>query len=89
MQALHGEGGVYVVRVHGLHELHGLHAVHAVHDKSGENHGESNPGVADPNNLQTNPAHDAGPTVYSCGIRVIRAAKGRVLHKEKRTHHFG
>lgn len=36
MQALPGEGGVYVVRVHGLHELHGLHAVHAVHDKFGK-----------------------------------------------------
>ena len=41
--------------VHGLHELHGLHAVHAVHGKSGENHGESNPGEADPKVLQTNP----------------------------------
>ena len=33
-------------------------------------------------------AHVAGPSVYSCGIRGMRAAKGRVLHKEKRTHHF-
>ena len=62
--------------------VHGLHAVHAVHDKSGENHGESNPGVADPNNLQTNPAHDAGPTVYSCGIRGIGAALGRFCIKK-------
>lgn len=49
--------------------VHGLHAVHAVHGKSGKNHGESNPGEADPKDLQTNPAHVAGPTVYSCGIR--------------------
>ena len=76
MQALHGEGGVYVVRVHGLHELHGLHAVHAVHDKSGENHGESNPGVADPNNLQTTPAHDASPTVSSCGRQGDKGGNG-------------
>ena len=54
----------------------------------GKTTGNRNPGVADPKNLQTNPAHDAGPTVYSCGIRGIRAALGRVLHKEKRTHHF-
>ena len=74
--------------VHGLHELHGLHAVHAVHGKSGKNHGESNPGEADPKDLQTNPARVAGPTVYSCGIRGIRAANSRVLHKEKRTRHF-
>jgi len=71
-----------------VHGLHGLHAVHAVHDKSGKNHRESIPGVADPKDLQTNPAHVAGPTVYSCGIRGIRAALGRVLHKEKRIHHF-
>lgn len=74
--------------VHGLHELHGLHAVHAVHGKSGENHRKLIPGLDDPKNLQTNPAHDAGPTVYSCGMRGIRAASGRVLHKEKRTHHI-
>ena len=71
-----------------LAEILSVHGLHAVHYKSEENHGESNPGVADPNNLQTNPAHDAGPTVYSCGIRGIRAAKGRDLYKEKRTHHF-
>ena len=52
--------------------VHGLHAVHAVHGKSGKNHGESNPGEADPKDLQTNPAHVAGPTVYSCGIRGIK-----------------
>ena len=74
--------------VHGLHELHGLHAVHAVHDKSGEFHGKLIHGVTEPKDLQTNPAHNAGPTVYSCGIRGIRAALGRFLHKEKRTHHF-
>ena len=38
-------------------------SVHAVHDISGENHGKSNPGVADPKDLQTNPAHVAGPSV--------------------------
>lgn len=71
-----------------VHELHGLHAVHAVHGKSVKIHGIRNPGVDDPKDLQTNLAHVAGPTVYSCGIRGIRAAMGRVLHKEKRTHHF-
>ena len=62
--------------------VHGLHAVHAVHGKSGENHGKPNPGLADPKDLQTNPAHIADPTVYSCGMRGMRAAMGRVLHKE-------
>ena len=71
-----------------VHELHGLHAVHALHEKPGENHRKLIPGLADPKDLQTNPAHDAGPIVYSCGIRGIRAAMGRDLHKEKRTHHF-
>lgn len=74
--------------VHGLHELHGLHAVHALHEKPGENHRKLIPGLDDPKVLQTNPANVAGPSVYSCGIRGIRAAMGRVLHKEKRTHHF-
>lgn len=74
--------------VHELHELHGLHAVHAVHGKSGENHRKLILGLDDPENLQTNPANDAGPSVYSCGIRGIRAANSRVLHKEKRTRHF-
>jgi len=41
--------GGNLLSVHGLHELHGLHAVRAVHDKYGKNHGESNPGVPDPN----------------------------------------
>ena len=59
-----------------VYELHELHAVNAVHDKSGKFHGESNPGAADPKDLQTNPAHVAGPTVYSCGIRGDKGGKG-------------
>jgi putative transposase len=74
--------------VHGLYELRGLHAVHALHDKSGKNHSKSNPGVADPKSIQTNSTHDAGPTVYSCGIRGMRAASVRDLHKEKRARHI-
>jgi len=77
-----------VLSVHGLHELHGLHAIHAVHDKSRQFHGKSNPKVTISDNSQIEPGHDAGPTVYSCGIRGIRAALGRFLHNEKRTHHF-
>ena len=52
-----------------------------------KNHEELIPGVADPKDLQTNPAHDAGPTVYFCGIRGIRAVSDRVLHKENRNCH--
>ena len=74
--------------VHGLHELHGLHAVHALHEKPGENHRKLIPGLDDPKVLQTNPANVAGPSVYSCGIQGTRAVMGRVLHKEKRTHHI-
>ena len=77
-----------ILSIHGLRELHGLHAVHAAHDKSGKNHRKPIPGMADPKDLQTNPAHDAGWAVYSCGIREMRAASGRDLHKERRTHHF-
>ena len=35
--------------------------------------GNLNPGVVEPKDLQTNPAYDAGPTVYSFGIRGIKA----------------
>ena len=47
-----------------------------------KDHNKSNLSAADPNDLQTTPVHDAGPNVYSCGIRGIRAALGWVLHKE-------
>ena len=59
-----------------------LHVVHAVHYNPGKNHGKTNPSVADPKDLQTNPAHNTGPIVYSCGIRGASAASGRVLHKK-------
>ena len=68
--------------------VHGLHVVHAVHGKSGKNHENRNPGVDDPKDLQTNTAHVAGPTVYSCGIRGIMAETGRVLHKRKANSSF-
>ena len=59
-----------------------LHVVHAVHYNPGKNHGKTNSSVADPKDLQTNPAHNTGPIVYSCGIRGTSAASGRVLHKK-------
>ena len=77
-----------ILSVHGLHAVHAAYAAHAVHDQSGKNHRKPIPVAADPKALQTTPAHDAGPTVYSCGIQRKRAALGRGLHKEKRTQHF-
>ena len=46
----------------------------------GKSMGKRNNVAADPKDSQMNPAQDAGPTVYSCGIRGIRAASGWDLY---------
>ena len=47
----------------------GFSRISGIFQKSGESHRKPNPDVADPKDLQTNQAHVAGLTVYSCGIR--------------------